>query len=369
MTLLSTQEPENHSEFDLVNPILLETDPPFSATQTEETPSLPQVHHPWRRFFARYLDLSLYSLIWSAVLAFAFHANLAIRGAPLNLVDTIIGFALMIFIEPLLLHAFATTPGKAIFGLKVQAPDGTRLTYREGLARTWAVVGSGMGYSIPIYNLVRLWKSFKLCRDQETLPWDKTIAYRMKDTKRYRIFLYLLAIVLTFFLSFALMSSQVLPPNRGDLTIAEFSENYRYYADYYNISFGDQILNENGTWVKNDFINGSHLYELSLPVPEYQFTTENGYVTAVSCEFISDEELFMPFPEKHMFLLSLSFAAAQEDMGLFSNIPRRIANYITPFKSFQFSFDKTEVINNVTPSDDPATKPFSSLAFSVKKLP
>lgn len=117
---------------------------------------LPQVFYPWRRFLARILDLSIYSTLWSIILILVFHVNLATRSSIENIFNTIISLVIMLFLEPLWLHLSGTTPGKAIFGLRIEDSEGRRLRYLEGFERTWGVLSSGMGYNFPIYNLVRL---------------------------------------------------------------------------------------------------------------------------------------------------------------------------------------------------------------------
>lgn len=111
---------------------------------------LPQVFHPWRRFLARTFDIFIYNILWSAFLAFAFHVNLGARSNLGNLLDSFITIAMMLVLEPLWLHLLGTTPGKVIFGLRIETSDGRRLSYGEGLERTWGVIGAGMGYNIPI---------------------------------------------------------------------------------------------------------------------------------------------------------------------------------------------------------------------------
>lgn len=138
---------------DAIDCTMRETSSTFFTIKGNE---LPQVFYPWRRYLSRSLDLSIYHMFFSVFLALALHVNLTTSSNIGILFDSFMIFFIMLFLEPLLLHLFGTTLGKAIFGLKIETPDGRRLTYGEGLARTWSVLGAGMGYNIPIYNLVRL---------------------------------------------------------------------------------------------------------------------------------------------------------------------------------------------------------------------
>lgn len=113
---------------------------------------------PWRRFFARVLDLNLYGLVWNALLAFVFRSNLLERAGVLEWLDLLAALLMMLFLEPLWLKLWGTTPGKALFGLRIELEDGRRMEYFDGLDRTVHVLWYGMGFQIPIFNLIRLWK-------------------------------------------------------------------------------------------------------------------------------------------------------------------------------------------------------------------
>ncbi len=303
---------------------------------------LPQVYHPWRRYLARMLDIFIYSIIWWAFLAFVFHSNIATRSNIENLLHSFIVLTIMLFVEPLWLHLFGTTPGKAIFGLRIENPDGSNISYSEGLQRTWGVIGYGMGYNLPVYSTIRIWKSYKLCSDNEIQPWDEHISYTIKDTKKYRSVLYIGACVALCAVLITIFFAQQLPPNRGNLTIAEFVENHNYYAKYHGIDLGNEYLNKDGEWVKKAEKEGGGTFHYEIGYaekPEYHFAVKNGYVTGVSftIETKNNDDWINSY-NKHMILASLAFAGAQDKMRLFSNIPNRISEQIenNTFKDFQF---------------------------------
>ncbi len=321
---------------DGINRTMQETGTSYFSVKGDE---LPQVFHPWRRFLARILDISIYNILWSAVLSFAFNVNLVARSNLGNILDTFIAIAMMLVLEPLWLHLFCVTPGKAIFGLKIETPDSRRLSYSEGLKRTWGVISAGMGYNIPIYNLIRLWKSYKLCSENETQPWDEAISYNIKDTKWYRGAFYIGAYAALFAILFMIISAQQLPPNRGNLTVAEFVENHNYYANLFGIDFGNEYLDKNGKWTEKEFDGSVHIGIGHTEKPEYHFTIENGHVTDISfaAELKNNKDWVSSY-DTQMVLSSLAMACAQKEMRLFSKIPSRIADQIcnNTFKDFQF---------------------------------
>lgn len=319
-----------------INRTIVETGSTYFSVKGDE---FPQVFHPWRRYLARTFDILLYNVLWSSILALIFHINLIGRSNWSNILDSFIAIIIMMFLEPLLLHLFGTTLGKLIFGLRIENPDGSNLSYWEGLERTWGVISVGMGYNIPIYSLIRIWKSYELCIDKETQPWDESISYTIKDIKWYRSLFYITCNVAVFAVLMTIMSAQKLPPNRGDLTVKEFVENYNYYAKYFGLDFGNQYLDENGRRVENEFDGDVYIEFGKSDKPEYHFATDNGYVTGVSFEVeIKNNKGWVNSYNTEMILSSLAFASAQNEMKLFSKMQSRIAEQIenNTFKDFHF---------------------------------
>ena len=83
---------------------------------------------PWRRYFARTLDLFLYSTLVTLVLQLAFQFNMVRSG---SLLPALTGLFLMAGAEVLMLHLWGSTPGKALLGLKILREDGSRLSWGE----------------------------------------------------------------------------------------------------------------------------------------------------------------------------------------------------------------------------------------------
>ncbi|NLC44757.1 MAG: MerR family transcriptional regulator [Clostridiales bacterium] len=305
---------------------------------------LSQAHYPWRRFLARILDITIYNILWSSILVFVFHTNLIARGNFGSMFDTFMGLAIMLFLEPVWLNLFGTTAGKAIFGLRIENSGGGRISYSEGLERTWSVIGLGYGYNIPIYSLYRLWKSYKMCNDGEALPWDTSISYKIKNTKAYRSVVFVSAYIAILALSIFIISAQPLPPNRGDLTVAEFVENHNFYADFHDFDFGNEYLNSEGKWVEKEFVGTVYIDIGYSEKPEYNFVIDNGYIKSVSFEVeIKNNEGWLKSYNTHLFLSSIAFAGAQNEVGMFSKIPKRIAEQIENNSFSDFNFREADI--------------------------
>lgn len=288
-----------------------------------------QVYRPWRRFFARGMDFTIYNLVWLLFIGFVCHVNLSATGFMLDIVGIVIAVVMMLLIEPLLLNRFGTTFGKWIFGLKVEKADGTHLTYSEGMYRTWVVIGKGEGYQIPIYSLVRLYKSYKLCKEEEIQPWDEGISYTIRDTKWYRVVGCILFHVIIFVIATIMIQVQELPPNRGDITLAEFAENYNYLCKYLDVNEG-WYMDEKGQLVEKP----SHGTVITIDVDDgpldYKYEIEDGYLTGVSISHeVENEKVFtMNEEEEEKILIILAFGCTDEDVGPFINNPRSILDRV-----------------------------------------
>ncbi|MDK2867597.1 MAG: hypothetical protein PWP51_2317 [Clostridiales bacterium] len=314
---------------------------------------LSQVHRPWRRFFARFFDMMVYGTLWTVLGMLLFNQNPALQSSAGNFLDGMIGLLLMLFLEPVWLHFFATTPGKAIFGMRITCADGSRLTYGQGVARTWGVIGKGIGYNIPIYNFYRLWKSFRMCSESEILLWDEDVRYTLKDTQWYRSLSYAGGIVLLFLLLYTATAFKLLPPNRGDLTIADFAENYNYYLAYFDLDSDRMVLDELGQWTEGQSDNTVIVLSISGERPDfwYEVKDEEGTLQAVGFEkhYTGDERLISS-DDQYMMLSGLAFANGQKTVGLFSKMTEALIKTINAhtFESFVFTQDGIQMRTEVS---------------------
>lgn len=295
-----------------------------------------RVCHPWRRYFARGLDFMIYSIIWSAV------RYLAFRWSPgtysfVSLLDTYITFGIMLIIEPILLATLGTTPGKWIFGLQVRGVDGRKLSFYDALSRTWMMFHYGYGYSIPFYNLYRIYQSYKICVDSGELQWDEDNAYTIKDLKIRRIFAFIMAnILLLGFAAFIVLQADM-PRHRGDLTAEEFSQNFNDLMDYKKFDF-DMHLDSYGKWVE-DPPDNTIIFEMltGLPLPDFEITETNGDVTKVFFEISSDTpDIIYDNFTNQINLAIMSYLCAQKEINFISQLSvLSVEN--TAFTSFEFT--------------------------------
>ncbi len=325
---------------------------PRTAEETAaRTDRLPRVQAPVRRFFARELDLFLLWTIWLSFLALVCSVGTrAHQSGPLLLADVAVPLLLMLLLEPLCLRLWGTTPGKWLLGLGVTDPEGGRLSYADGLARTGRVIVRGLGLRLPGLNLVRLWKSCRACDDGEALSWEEDSSLTLRDEKPWRSAACAAAFLLVFGLAVLAVLFGGAPRYRGNLTVAQFSANFnrlaRYYGCTFTVSGADAVLDSDGLWTRDYAADGIPYLDLagagSAPFFAYR-TGENG-LEEVSFRYESDG----PFPSAcrdQMAVAALAFACAQKGFGPLSRARQELLSAIDshPFQSFTYAREGVEL--------------------------
>ena len=160
-----------------------------------------------------------------------FRPNVDLSGFGVSVALVAGAILLMLLLEPLCLHLFGTTPGKALLGLHIERPDGGRLGYGEAARRTFDVLTYGLGFHVPILSQVLLICSWLRHRDGRPLRWEAGSELRL-DKKRLGLLTvgYILPACLASFTGFVNEELSQMPKNRGDITAAEFCENYNGLA-------------------------------------------------------------------------------------------------------------------------------------------
>lgn len=200
---------------------------------------------PWRRYFARFLDRLLYNALVAAFTALVLRVNPAVDEALDRLLTWFFSAALLLTLEPLCLHFWGTTPGKWLLGIRVLDYDGQRLSLGEAAARTFKVFVFGMGLQLPVLELVANFLAWRRCARGEDQLWDSEYG-RWLPLCRPRGAVVTAAgaaacvLVPLLVISFSLAAAQM-PPNRGDMSAAEFAENYNDLSDYFGGSSYEEM--------------------------------------------------------------------------------------------------------------------------------
>ena len=366
----------SYDTFDAQHYLNLLSAPRNSAPEELKEDAFPKVTVPWRRFFARDLDFVLYSLIFDAFRALVFGINIEadLPMGPRFLSVLFFGGILSIFTqnifvllaEPLFLSLTGTTPGKLCFGLKVTAPDGKRLTYREALRRTWDVLRKGFGFFIPIYGFIRLYKSYRACKQEKTLYWEENSVLHLKsENLPLGILAWLAVNPLALLLTSHMNHMAALPPNKAPLTIAQFCENFNDSEDFFGIerqlnlppslssglgAIPDSALylDQTGRWTKSPgtpYMSQDGEY---APLPDFQFTEKDGFMTGMGFSYtVENENVKVSSYGESMALAAVSYICAQDDYTFQPDTPEEIFDQVKEkadyFEDFSFTYDGVTV--------------------------
>ena len=161
----------------------------------------------------------------------------------------------------------------------------------------------------------------------EELAWESGSIERFDERGTGRmVLLYAASTALSLALTLAMGLSAALPPNRGDLTVAEFAENVNFYRGYFD--YGQRwTLDSSGGWVENEYEyeneNVSYFGGGGAPAP-FTYTVEDGVLRAVHWAYSETEEMLFSARVDNARMAYLALAAAQRGTNLF-NIRRVIA--------------------------------------------
>lgn len=271
---------------------------------------LPRVRAPFRRFFARSLDGALCAALWIMFLL-ALNVNPSAGGAAMRFTHALMGSLIQLGLEPLFLSKFGTTPGKCILGLSVTDVDGNHLSCGEATHRYLRVWLYGSALDIPGLNLFRLYKSYNACDKGEVLPWETDSVLVLRDEAPWRTWAYVgarLAIIGTMVLALLLT---LLPKHRGDITVAEFCENYNTLVDFLDREQFLRLDAQEG-WVARP-LDGYYVTIGSTAYPPLTFLEENGYLTGICFEeSVQSSESIPASRSAEMQFLLMTFAASQK---------------------------------------------------------
>lgn len=167
-----------------------------AATSQHSTSSVDQSktflggqHHPWRRLFARTVDLGTAGFALFLLVIFAFGATMPQQAAGFAkaienpIIASVVLCLIWLPVETLLLSLFGATPAKWLFGIKVEHPGGNLLSFAEALKRSFLVFVQGLGGGIPLVALfTQLFAYRRLTRTGTTL-WDTSVSAVMLHKK------------------------------------------------------------------------------------------------------------------------------------------------------------------------------------------
>lgn len=168
---------------------------PMVATAVEGVATRPR---PFVRFWARMFDYALVSAMVSLVVRFEhprpnegesvtdFYQRYLVEMQKPEMIH----FALTVFlsmiawhlVEAILIHWIGTTPGKALFGIRIRTQEGERVPLLSSMGRSFYVYVVGMGFHyFPLILIGMIFSLLRLLRAGQSL-WDQHLGNRVEHS-------------------------------------------------------------------------------------------------------------------------------------------------------------------------------------------
>jgi uncharacterized RDD family membrane protein YckC len=134
-----------------------------------------RTHHPWRRFFARQIDLFFVMLVLTLTLnlIFAESASGVNKALENKAVASVISVLVLIPFEAFLLGMFGGTLGKALYGITVHQSSGEPLGLGQAWWRSWAVAFRGLAMGMPLFSLFTMGSAYQSLTKVGIATWDR----------------------------------------------------------------------------------------------------------------------------------------------------------------------------------------------------
>lgn len=179
--------------------------------------------HPWRRFFARMLDLYIcglttFSIIITLISVISQDVTnqvFQLLEPPLgSIFDSVLVSFLAIFLTAASIGWTGRSIGKWFFGICVCTSQGNQPGLMLAIRREWKVFVDGFAIGIPLIQLICMRTSYKLLKKNEQTSWDQElnlrVQYRTNDAIQIikSILGFIILILIIFIIS-------LLPPTKG----------------------------------------------------------------------------------------------------------------------------------------------------------
>ncbi len=188
-------------------------------------PPLPQPPAYIRRFWARWLDLFLYSGFWWIGI---WAVGQDIKAVILSPWIIILHYVPWFLIEAILLHYFGTTLGKWLMGLRVVNQDGSNLDLNAATKRSLRVMLTGVGFGWAFLAIFCQALSLFTARKLGSASWDQMGQHRVMvaPLSPFRIMALVFLFAAAIFLELIVVSPYVYEINAENSAFKElFKEN------------------------------------------------------------------------------------------------------------------------------------------------
>jgi hypothetical protein len=158
---------------------------------------------PWVRLFAKWFDMSLMA---APVIAVA-PAMFPLGGLEAWLLQIVMAGLAWLLIEPLVLAAFQTTPGRALLSTKLIYEKGQQIPLGAAYDRTLRVYIKGMGLGLPIVYLFTYFVAYRHLMTHGTTSWDEDGGFEVRHGKLSGLRIMLMVLIYTSLIVFGALTS------------------------------------------------------------------------------------------------------------------------------------------------------------------
>jgi uncharacterized RDD family membrane protein YckC len=151
-----------------------------TAPVDQNTSFLEGASHPWRRFFARMVDICTAGLVLFLLLVVILSVTMPEQAAGFAkaienpIIASVVLYLVWLPAEAVFLWLFGTTPAKWLFGIKVVHPGGDLLSISDALTRSFLVFVQGIGLGIPLIALFTQLFAYRRLTKTGTTLWDRS---------------------------------------------------------------------------------------------------------------------------------------------------------------------------------------------------
>ena len=183
---------------------ILSPQPKASQTADESKKFLGGSHHPWRRLFAKTVDISTLGLLAVLIVAFGVgvffpsKATAFAKALENQIIAGVILLTLWIPLEAILLSTAGNTPAKWLFGISVKTTDGGNLSFQQALRRSFLAALQGMALGIPFVAFFTQIFAYRRLTKTGTTLWD-TAANSVVTHKTWGVGRAIMCVVSVFF--------------------------------------------------------------------------------------------------------------------------------------------------------------------------
>ena len=336
-----------------------------AETDNLKEDTIPKLKAPIRRYIARTIDYNLYNLIIQCFVILILNVR-TVENVGLSIIVSILTILLMLFIEPFLLSKFSTTLGKWLLGLKITDEDGNHLTYKDAFNRTIEVIIYGCGLYIPFIFLICYFVSYRKLNKNEELAWEEGNTYLTSDIHLIHIIRTLIYWIIYLIITVLLVLQSYLPPNRGELTIHEFAQNYNYtQAIHGEGSYA--TLDSNGNWIEKKSEDGVVIAPIIDRYPQLYYVVDNDEVVEINFSIENESNtMYFHYADKITKRIILSYLTAQDNYSILNSDAGRIAMMFSVNNDCKYEAYGIEIIQTYIESEQDSNS--HSLFFTIRKI-